>query len=62
MIERSLDGEFEITCDFCGDAEGLGEHDFYDAADEAKSRGWRAFKEKDEWRNKCPDCIEKGVR
>lgn len=59
MIERDeIFKNFIITCDVCGDDEGLDEYDFFDAVNEAKSNGWKIFKEQGEWMHKCPSCAE----
>lgn len=48
----------KVYCDACDNRdEFIGE--WKEAWDEAKSIGWRTYKENDEWKHKCPDCVER---
>ena len=47
-----------FSCDSCGENEiEISSHDFNEAWEEAKSEGWRCFKnDDDEWEHRCPEC------
>jgi predicted RNA-binding Zn-ribbon protein involved in translation (DUF1610 family) len=50
-----------FECDTCG-AEHEGDDDeFMEVWNYAKSLGWRAYQEDDEWMHKCPACMTKRV-
>jgi Fe2+ or Zn2+ uptake regulation protein len=47
-----------ITCDECGEIFESDEQGAFDAYQEAKDEGWRAFKNnKGDWEHACPDCV-----
>lgn len=50
-------GEIVLECDKCSETIETGEEDFNAAWNEAKTQGWRAYKEDDEWCHSCPACV-----
>lgn len=58
MIERNGDS-LVIFCDHCSEEEPASTNDWNEAMAEWKEKGWRTYKEKGEWENKCPTCMEK---
>ena len=60
MILFDYDNQFsgDMYCDECDNEEHF-EGAFMECIDEAKSAGWRFWKDiHDQWAHKCPDCVE----
>ena len=61
MITRSKHS-VEVKCDSCGEfviEDGVyGPDDFHFMWDEKKVEGWRAWKDGDTWKHKCPACMK----
>lgn len=45
-----------FTCDGCDVEIVIVDHEFTDAWQAAKDKGWRAYKEGEVWKHVCPDC------
>lgn len=57
MIERDRDGNWEVWCDRCPEAETFGWPDtFSELVPEMRDAGWFSKKEDEEWTHLCPDC------
>lgn len=59
--EEQDEGPFSWVCFACGFYEETGEDGttFIEAWGDAKAMGWRAYKEGESWRHKCPDCSKR---
>lgn len=60
MIERQY-GKISLICDTCGDYFGddYTSDEFRDLLNDAKSDGWRTFRnDHEEWEHKCGVCME----
>jgi hypothetical protein len=49
-------GIYHVSCDSCPEVETLETSYFKEAKAEMKKRGWRAFKEGDDWQHICKSC------
>ena len=56
MIEKH-GNRYELQCDYCCDNEEF--DNFYDAVNHKKANGWKSENIKDEWFDKCPECLRK---
>lgn len=57
MIEKN-NREYTLQCDFCSNCiEEL--EDFQEAVNYKKANKWKSVKVKEEWFDKCPNCITK---
>ena len=51
-------GAFCLICDNCGGEHGGSFTGFYDAVDYKKDNGWKSRKNRNEWEDVCPECLE----
>lgn len=57
MSMEKEDQECIITCDYCGKNAQVNGHNFKEAWEHFKDKGWRCFKnDEDEWEHRCPGC------
>lgn len=50
-------GKIQFECDECGNTTKTHDKDDFDILkDNAKSDGWKTYKEGNEWKHRCPDC------
>jgi hypothetical protein len=58
---RQERGVFIASCDGCGETINTGLRSMHQAANYlSRAEGWDSWKQRGEWRNYCPRCIEAG--
>ena len=57
-INKIIDGEFEVECDFCSWVEEIPAENFRETTKEMREIVWKIFKEGSDWFHKCPSCAE----
>jgi hypothetical protein len=59
IVKNKPFNDFDMFCDFCSYSENFDtDDDWQQMIQEAKDAGWKIFKSDDEWRHKCPTCVE----
>lgn len=60
MIEKE-NNEFVLKCDFCSTyVDGL--YDFEEAVAYKKLNNWKSIRSRNEWFDKCPNCVEENKK
>lgn len=49
-------GSMTLTCDDCDFEEVFDDNDWQGCFADAKSLGWRTYKEGEDWKHRCPEC------